>query len=96
MSDFGNWTRRHFLATTGLAVGAAAMGRFDRVEAFAATVTSPHGDLVALRQDILDSAVSVGLHRARVFTKVFQETEDKPWVLRKALALREYFKTVPL
>jgi len=52
--------------------------------------------MAALRQNIVGSPVSVGLHRAKVFTKVFQETEDKPWVLRKALAMRAYFQTVPL
>jgi len=49
-----------------------------------------------LRRQILDSPMRVALHRAQVFTRVFQQQEDKPWVLRKALALREYFRTVPL
>ncbi|MBL7043762.1 MAG: hypothetical protein ISR77_34345 [Pirellulaceae bacterium] len=89
-------TRRHFLATTGLAVGAVTIGRFDTALGLASTVTTPHGDMAALRQDIVGSPVSVGLHRAKVFTKIFQETEDKPWVLRKALAMRAYFQTVPL
>ena len=40
--------------------------------------------------------MTVALHRARVFTRVFQANEDKPWVVRKAMALREYFRTVPL
>ena len=96
MSDPGHFTRRHFLATSGLAVGAAAIGRFGAAEAFAATVTTPHSDIAALRSDIVNSPVRVGLHRAQVFTQVFQETEDKPWVLRKAMAMREYFRTVPL
>jgi len=52
--------------------------------------------LAALRKDMLDSPVSVGQVRARVFTKVFRANESKPWIVRKAMALREYFRTVPL
>ncbi len=36
------------------------------------------------------------MHRARTFTKVFQATEDQPWIVRKSKALREYLETVPL
>jgi formate C-acetyltransferase len=96
MSDPRHFTRRHFLATTGVAVGAVTIGRFDEANALAATVTSSHSDMVALRRDIVNSPVRVGLHRAKTFTEVFKETEDKPWVLRKALAIGEYFRTVPL
>lgn len=96
MCERGNLTRRQFLAATGATVGAAAAGGFDVEAGLAATVTTPHRDIAALRQDIVNSPLRVGLDRARVFTKVFQETEDKPWVLRKAMALREYFRTVPL
>ena len=51
-----------------------------------------------LRRDILATLdyPRVALHRARVFTRVFQATEDKPWEVRKAMALREHFRTVPL
>ncbi len=51
-----------------------------------------------LRRDILGTLdyPRVALHRARVFTRVFQETEGKPWEVRKAMALREHFRTVPL
>ena len=55
----------------------------------------PHA-LAALRKDMLDSPVSVGQTRARVFTKVFRANESKPWIVRKAMAMREYFRTVPL
>jgi len=96
MDNEHDLTRRHFLAATGVAVGGAAVGRFCQETALASPVTTPHSDIAALRRDIVDSPVGVGLHRAEVFTKVFRETEDKPWVLRKALALREYFQTVPL
>jgi len=58
------------------------------------TCSSEH--IRQLRRDILDSPMGVALHRARVFTRVFQANENKPWVLRKAMALREYFRTVPL
>ena len=88
-------TRRHFLAVTGAAVGGAAVG-LNRAELLASPVTTPHDDIAALRRDIVDSPVRVALHRAEVFTKVFRENEDQPWVLKKALALREYFQTVPL
>ena len=63
---------------------------------FAGVATPSTDRIVGLRRDIVDSPVSVALHRARVFTRVFQENEDKPWVVRKGLALCEYFRTVPL
>lgn len=50
----------------------------------------------ALRNDILESPVSVGLERAEVFTRVFQENEGAPWIVKKAMALRRYLRTVPL
>jgi formate C-acetyltransferase len=89
-------TRRQFLAISSTAVCAAAVGNNDQQTARAASVNTPHAELAALRRDIVDSPLRVALHRARTFTRVFQETEDQPWVVRKALALREYFQTVPL
>ncbi len=80
-------SRRAFLAA--MSAGAAA-------PAFAGLATPSTARIGALRKDILDSPVDVALHRARVFTRVFSENEDKPWELRKALAMREYFRTVPL
>ncbi|MCX7824317.1 MAG: hypothetical protein N2689_02035 [Verrucomicrobiae bacterium] len=44
----------------------------------------------------MNSPFGVALHRAKVFTKVFQQHEAEPWIVRKAMALREYFETVPL
>ena len=96
MNEDSNFTRRQFMAVTGTVVGAATLGRFDVRAARAELVTTAHADIAALRQDIVTAPVRVGLHRATVFTKVFQQTEDKPWILRKALAMREYFQTVPL
>jgi formate C-acetyltransferase len=65
-----------------------------------AAVAGPAGDLPAevasLRREIVDSPLRVALHRAITFTKVFQATADRPWIVRKAMALREYFQTVPL
>ena len=52
--------------------------------------------MLALRRDILDSPEDVALHRARVFTRVWQENEGAPWIVLKEMALREYFRTVPL
>ena len=51
---------------------------------------------LALRREILDSPVGVALHRARTFTRVWRESEGAPWVVLKAMALRDYFATVPL
>lgn len=96
MNDPTYLTRRHFLAVTGAAIGAAAAGQFNPEAVRAAVVTTPHGEIATLREEIVDSPVRVGLHRAKVFTKVFQETEDKAWGLRKARAMREYLQTVGL
>ena len=96
MIERARLTRRRFLAVGGATVGAAATGRLAPHVGLAGPVTTPNADVAALRREIVRSPVRVALHRAEVFTKVFQETEDKPWGLRKALALREYFQTVPL
>ncbi|KKL90286.1 hypothetical protein LCGC14_1906180, partial [marine sediment metagenome] len=50
----------------------------------------------SLRDDIIDSPVSVGLARARTFTRVWQANEGAPWIVAKAMALREHLRTVPL
>jgi formate C-acetyltransferase len=97
-------SRRHFLTATGAAVGAALGRGWPGGRLSAATVnapstgavSTPRADIAALRRDIVDSPLRVALHRAKTFTKVFQETEDRPWIVRKGLALREYFQTVPL
>ena len=52
--------------------------------------------MLALRRAILDSPVAVGLARAEAFTRVWQANESAPWIVKKALALAEYFRTVPL
>ena len=96
MKTKSGFTRRQFMAISGTAVGAVAWGQMDVQEVLASPVTTPHADMDALRQEIVNSPVRVGLHRAQVFTRVFRETEGKPWGLRKAMALREYFRTVPL
>jgi pyruvate-formate lyase len=49
-----------------------------------------------LRNDILASPFGVALDRARTYTRVFQETQGAPWIVRKALAFREHLRTVPL
>lgn len=86
-----DFSRREFLAaggaaTAGLWSGGAALG----------LPSTPHDDMTALRREIVGAPVRVALHRAKVFTRVFGQTEDRPWIMRKALALREYFQTVPL
>jgi formate C-acetyltransferase len=85
-------TRREFLATTGV-VGASAL--FAR-RALASKPLSKDANMLTLRRAMMDSPVGVALHRAKVFTKVFQQHEAEPWIVRKAMALREYFETVPL
>lgn len=52
--------------------------------------------MLALRRAVIDSPVAVALHRAREFTEVFQSHETEPWIVCKALALRQYLETVPL
>lgn len=89
-------TRRDFLLTSGLALGAAAIPCRADLAAKANPVGDLTPDIAALRRAMVDSPVRVALHRAQVFTKVFQENEDRPWIVRKAMALREYFRTVPL
>ncbi|MBN1851975.1 MAG: hypothetical protein JW829_04595 [Pirellulales bacterium] len=96
MKTTNGFTRRQFMAISGMAVGAVALGQIDAQEVLASPVATPHADIDALRQEIVNTPVRIGLHRAEVFTRVFRETEGKPWVLRKAMALREYFQTVPL
>ncbi len=73
---------------------AAALASGAPVAAAVPNVSFP--STAALRKSVVESAVSVGLHRARTFTRIWQENETKPWVLKKALALREYLRTVPL
>ena len=87
-------SRREFLVVTGATLGATAV--WGDVRIATAPVVAASADMAALRRDILGGTVRVGLHRAKVFTNVFQATEDKPWIVRKAMALREYFQTVPL
>jgi|GEM_PF-865098 len=89
-------TRRDFLFVAGTALGAAAVPCWGDAIAPARPVDDLPADLAALRREIVDSPLRVALHRALTFTKVFQAAEDRPWIVRKALALREYFQTVPL
>jgi formate C-acetyltransferase len=89
-------SRRWFLQSTGAAAGLAAMGGWSPARLLASQPNTPHADMAALRRAVVATPVGVALHRARVFTKVFQETEGQPWIIRKARALREYLETVPL
>ncbi len=52
--------------------------------------------MLALRRDILDSPLAVGLARAEAYTRVFQANEGAPWIVAKATAFREHLQTVPL
>lgn len=94
-SHFG-LSRRRFLAAGGAMVGAATAGAWPNLEVLAGAVKTPNEDMKTLRRAVIDTPVGVASHRAKVFTKVFQETEGKPWIVRKATAMREYFQTVPL
>ncbi len=89
-----NISRREFLAAAGMTAGGLIV--FGKVRSADAAMQTPHADMAALRKAMMDSPVDVALHRARVFTKVFQQHESEPWIVRKAMALREYFETVPL
>lgn len=62
----------------------------------AALPTPSAPSTVGLRNDIVNSPLSIGLHRARVFTQIWQDHAARPWPLKKALALRHYLRTVPL
>jgi pyruvate-formate lyase len=95
MSDRRSLTRRRFVTETGTMIGAIAAG-WRPGRSLAATDARPHADMARLRQDVVHAPPRVALHRAEVFTRVFQRAEDQPWMVRKALALREYFETVPL
>jgi formate C-acetyltransferase len=85
-------TRREFLATTGAVGVSSLLAR----RALASKPLSKDANMLTLRRAMMDSPVAVALHRAKVFTKVFQQHEAEPWIVRKAMALREYFETVPL
>lgn len=87
-------TRREFLVTSGWMTGGLyVLGNSRMAHALPQT---PHADMAALRRAVTDTPVSVGLHRARVFTDVFRQQEAGLWIIRKALALRAYLETVPL
>src|SRR5512137_125423 len=94
----GSWdmSRRTFLARVGLTAGGMGLLSAGAVRLLAGTPQSKYPDMLALRRDVIHSPIRIGLHRAKVFTEVFQKNESKPWVLRKALALREYLESVPL
>jgi len=90
------FTRRDFLVTSGIMLGAASVPCRADVAAKAGPAGDLAPDIAALRRAIVDSPVGVALHRAHVFTNVFRDNEERPWIVRKAMALREYFHTVPL
>lgn len=81
-------TRRTFLALVGAAPAAHLFAKQPPAPSAPATA--------ALRAGILGSPLTIGLHRAEVFTRVFQRHEDEPWIVRKALGVQEYLRTVPL
>ncbi|MGB2823946.1 MAG: pyruvate formate lyase family protein, partial [Phycisphaerae bacterium] len=62
------------------------------------TVPTNHdaADMLALREDILASPVSVALERARTYTRVFRENTGAPWIVTKATAFREHLRAIPL
>jgi len=96
MHQTQGFTRRGFLVTSGGMLAAAAVPGWADVAAPVGPVRDLAPDIAALRRASVDSPLAVALHRAQVFTNVFRENEDRPWIVRKAMALREYFRTVPL
>ena len=97
MREERHWTRRAFLAFTGAAVGAAAAGRFTANSVMAASVTTPHADIAALcgRTSSTRRCAS-RCTGPRCSPRSSRRRKTEPWIVRKALALREYFQTVPL
>lgn len=89
-------TRRRFVLQTGALASGVGLASIHRTALDASVPSTSDPDLIALRRAILDSPVAVALHRAKVFTRVFQAHEAEPWIVRKALALREYLESVPL
>ena len=73
MNSSNDFSRRHFLTTIGSAAGLAAMGSWPSQSVLVSQVTTPNAGMAALRRAIVDTPVGVAKHRARVFTKVFQE-----------------------
>ncbi|MCC7493845.1 MAG: hypothetical protein IT204_15930 [Fimbriimonadaceae bacterium] len=53
-------------------------------------------DLLAVRTAILAAPLQVATARAAAYTRVWQEHPAAPWIVLKALALREHLRTVPL
>ncbi len=95
MNQTSGFTRRKFIQTAGgTAVGGWLV--FGRGRQAGADTQSANPDMMALRRAVVDTPMDVALHRARVFTDVFGGNESKPWIVRKAIALRRYFETVPL
>ena len=94
MTERKRVTRRQFLTTSGWLVG--GLYTFGNIRPALATPQTFNADLAVLRRAIMDSPLDVALHRARVFTDVFRQQETEPWIVRKALAMRKYFETVPL
>lgn len=94
--NFTSLSRRRFVKAASATVGGLGMASLGRSSLLASTPISKDPDMLALRQAIKDAPLGVALHRAKIFTRVFQQHESEPWIVRKALALREYFETVPL
>ena len=89
-------SRRQFIRNSSLVCGGIGLAGLNPLRLVAGTPHSDQAENLVLRRAILDSPFGVALHRAKVFTEVFQKTETLPWEVRKAMALREYFRTVPL
>jgi pyruvate-formate lyase len=89
-------TRRHFIRNSSLVFGGIGLVGLSPLRLVAGAPHSNHTDVLALRRAIIGTPVRVGLHRARVFTAVFEKNEAQPWIVRKAMALRECLETVPL
>jgi formate C-acetyltransferase len=88
-------SRRRFLANAGAVLGGASWVWATRGVSDE-SVRASHPDIEVLRRAVVDAPVRVARHRGETFTRVFQQYDSDPWVLRKARALREYFLTVPL
>ena len=72
----GGLSRREFLLATGATLSAAGTAAVwadgSHVAAAPDASLAVSSEMAAMRREILDEPVRVALHRAKVFTKVFQ------------------------
>lgn len=58
--------------------------------------TAPSDRIYRLRENILDSKASVCTERAKIITEVYKRNEDKPVVIKRALAVKEILERMSI